>query len=139
MHHQGWDRPRSIFALVDTQELLAHEPTLVGEIGGDPGSSRELPPLTPVEQGSMPGETIADSLARITWPDTIAGAVLVVEIMAETDTAPAEGRMAIGVLRGRRGGICVLRWRDDPLGEVTTSPDLAPELIEALHDTFAHH
>jgi hypothetical protein len=34
------------------------------------------------------------------------------------------------------GGACALRWRHAPDGPVTHSPDLAPELVSALHATF---
>lgn len=136
----GWDAPRKLFALVRTQELLAHEPALVGQIGGDDDDPDAGSEFTPVEQGDMPGETIADALAAIAWPDEVAGCVLVMEIMVENTrengTSVSEGRMAVGVMRGRPGGACALRWRHAPTGPVTYSPDLAPELIAALHATF---
>lgn len=134
VHTSGWDTPRQMFALVRTDELLAHEPGLVGKIAPDAVPTE----YTPVEQGAVPGDTVADALAKIAWPDEVAGCVLVLEIMV--DDAPrqsiAEGRMAVGVLRGAPGGACALRWRHAPDGPVTYSPDLAPELITALHATF---
>lgn len=130
----GWDAPRKIFALVRTDELLAHEPNLIGQIGG---SDTVGDPFTPVEQENLRGENLGESLARMTWPPEVAGCVLVLEIVAETAAAHREGRMAVGVLRDRPGGACALRWRHAPNGPVTRSPDLAPELIEALHGTFA--
>ena len=134
----GWDAPRQLFALVPTAELLAHEPGLIGHVSAARGSAdaASAPEFTPVEQGSLPGETVAAALATIAWPDEIAGAVLVLEIGVEGGDGPAEGRLAVGVMRERPGGMCALRWRHAPEGPVTFSPELAPELIEALHATF---
>lgn len=138
----GWDAPRQLFALVPTAELLAHEPGLIGQIGPDPDAEApesadpDMPEYTPVEQGELPGDTIADALARIAWPNEIDGCVLVVEILVQDGDHLAEGRMAVGVMRGLDGGACALRWRHAPDGPVTYSPDLAPELVAALHATF---
>ena len=137
----GWDAPRQLFALVRTDELLAHEPALIGQIGSDDDDPAASPAeFTPVQQGELPGDSVADALARIAWPDEIAGCVLVLEVMVESSSdrggPPSEGRMAVGVMRGRPGGACALRWRHAPHGPVTYSPDLAPDLIEALHATF---
>jgi hypothetical protein len=95
-----------------------------------------MPQYTPVEQGEIPGDSIADALAKIAWPDEIHGCVLVLEIMVEDGDQFAEGRLAVGVMRGLAGGVCALRWRHAPDGPVTHSPDLAPELVSALHATF---
>lgn len=140
----GWDAPRQLFALVPTAELLAHEPGLIGQIGPDPdagpgapaASEEEIPAYTPVEQGEIPGDSIADALATIAWPDEIDGCVLVLEIMVQNGDRLAEGRLAVGVMRNLAGGACALRWRHAPDGPVTYSPDLAPELVSALHATF---
>jgi hypothetical protein len=139
----GWDGPRQLVALVPTAELLAHEPGLVGQIGPDvqaepaataPGDG--MPAYTPVEQGEIPGDSLADALAKIAWPDEIDGCVLVVEIMVRDGDQLAEGRLAVGVMRGVTGGDCALRWRHAPDGPVTFSPDLAPDLVAALRATF---
>lgn len=128
----GWNQPRQLFALVPTAELLAHEPALVGALGSEDAAG-----LTPVEQGELPGDTVAEALGKIAWPDEIVGAVLVLEIMVDGGGGlPDEGRLAVGVLRNEPGGFCALRWRHAPDGPVTFSPDLAPELIAALHATF---
>ncbi|MBN9610193.1 MAG: hypothetical protein BGO26_02145 [Actinobacteria bacterium 69-20] len=139
----GWNTPRQLFALVRTDELLAHEPGLIGQIGpgdddgdGTGGAGVTPPEYTSIEQGQLPGETVADALATIAWPDEIAGCILVLEIMVDSGDALAEGRMAVGVMRDRAGGACALRWRHAPHGPVTYSPDLAPDLITALHATF---
>lgn len=137
----GWDQPRQLFALVPTAELLAHEPGLLGQLGGDSSAKAavtepEFPALTPVEQGEIPGDSIADALTKIAWPAEIVGCILVLEIMVGGGGEPAEGRLAVGVLRDLSGGACAARWRHAPHGPVTRSADLAPELIEALHATF---
>ncbi len=131
-----WDGTRKIFALVRTTELLAHEPGLVGQIGPADGSGAELAEYTPVEQEELRGESVAEALAKIAWPDAVDGCVLVLEIVSETEQAHHEGRMSVGVLRDQPGGMCALRWRHAPHGPVVRSADLAPELIEALHSTF---
>lgn len=139
----GWDTPRQLFALVPTAELLAHEPGLIGQIGPDPEaeptspSDDAVPAYTPVEQGEIPGDTIAEALSKIAWPDEIDGCVLVLEIMVQDGDHLVEGRLAVGVMRGLAGGSCALRWRHAPAGPVTYSPDLAPDLVAALHATFA--
>lgn len=138
----GWDQQRQLFALVHTEELLAHEPALIGQLGSPAAGNEdtdaiELPLFTPVEQENLPGNTLAETLAKITWPDDISGAILVVEIVAETETQHAEGRLAVGVLRNIAGGQCLLRWRHDPAGPLVHSNDLAPELLQGLQATFA--
>jgi hypothetical protein len=134
----GWDAPRQLFALVPTDELLAHEPGLLSQIGSDDAdpSDPDLPRYTPVEQGEIPGDTVADALAKVAWPDEIHGCVLVLEIMTESGDHLAEGRLAVGVMRDRPAGACALRWRHAPNRPVTYSPDLAPDLVAALHATF---
>lgn len=134
----GWDTPRQLFALVPTDELLAHEPGLLGQIGSDEAGLDDAakPRYTPVEQGEIPGDTVADALAKIAWPSEIHGCVLVLEIMTDSGERLAEGRLAVGVMKGRPGGACALRWRHAPDGPVTYSPDLAPDLVAALHATF---
>lgn len=131
----GWNQQRQLFALVPTAELLAHEPGLVGQIGGD--DPEAVTGFTPVEQGEFPGDTIAEALAKLAWPDEIVGVVLVLEIMVDGgEDHPDEGRLTVGVMRDLSGGMCALRWRHAPTGPVTFSPDLAPDLIAALHATF---
>lgn len=138
----GWDQQRQLFALVPTEELLAHEPALIGQLGPRDDSNEDfaagaLPLFTPVEQENLPGKTLAETLAKVAWPDTISGAILVLEIVAETEEQHAEGRLAVGVLRDFAGGQCLLRWRHDPTGPLVHSNDLAPDLLQALQATFA--
>jgi hypothetical protein len=52
-HHSGtgWDQPAGLYALVDTAELVAHEPALAAMLGLD--ESRERGSLTPIEQEGL--------------------------------------------------------------------------------------
>lgn len=145
----GFSGRRTLFALVPTAELLAHEPGLIGQLGDDRGgadlwSALEAPAsLTPVEQESLPGSDLAEALAKIAWPDEVAGCALALEIIVDAGAQPgsadhtdhAEGRLVVGVLR-EGPPVCVLRWRHAPDGPLTESPDLAPELAAALRATL---
>jgi hypothetical protein len=127
----GWDQAPRLYALVVTAELVAAEPALAAALGlsadGADGG------LTPVEQEDLPYEgSLADSLARIDWPPSVAGCALVMETL----TGDAEGRLTVGVLRsGARAA--VLRWRAyDSDADVLAGPDLAPGLADALAMTL---
>lgn len=151
----GWDRPPRLFALVDTEELLAREPGLAERLA--PGET--LPPghLTPVEQEDLPDHTsLEDLLGGIVWPAEVTGAALVVERvmlppevegeMPESDEAALswaaehpqrqEVRLAVAVLRdGTRD--CALRFRSHDTEEaVLSGPELVPGLAEALAATL---
>lgn len=158
----GWDQPPLLFALVDTEELLRHEPQLAATLGlvaTTPGG------LTPVQQEPLGDAPLDDALAAIEWPDAVLGCALVHEVLVLPPGAEEEApegadlvewaashdrrrevRMAVGVLRdGSRA--CVLRVRADPwLGagdapseadDVVSGPDLAPRLADALLATLA--
>jgi hypothetical protein len=133
----GWDAPRQMFALVRTDDLLAAGPGLADRIGPGTGAPEHAgSELTPIAQDTLPGQSVADALATLTWPDEVTGCVLVLEILAGAGEQQAEARLAAGVLRDRPGGACVLRWRHDPDGPVLRGADLAPGLLAALHGTF---
>lgn len=153
---QGWDRPVSLYALVDTAELVEAEPALATQLGLtpdtiDPGS------LTPVEQESLGDRPLDEALARIEWPPTVLGCALVQEILVLPPTAESarpdgfdevewasrhvdrrEVRLTVAVLRdGSRG--CALRVRPvngAPDTDVAYGEDLAPNLTEALFGTL---
>jgi hypothetical protein len=129
----GWDAPRQMFALVRTSELLSAEPGLARQVTGGSDSNAEF---TPIAQDSLPGDTVAGALATITWPDEVAGCVLVMEILAGAGEDQREARLAAGVLRDQPGGACLLRWRHAPDGPVLRGADLAPGLLAALQGTF---
>lgn len=150
----GWDQPTQLFALVSTAELLAHEPGLADQLDADAAA------LTPVAQGALPEEDLADALAGIGWPDGVHGCALAQEIVVlpseaehevnspdiDSDLARRiaaehpkrkEARIVAAVLRDG-GGACVLRIRGDAgtPDDLIEHPELAPNLIDALHATF---
>lgn len=85
----GWGRPPVMFALVPTVLLAAEEPSLGDQL--DEGAE-----YTPIEQDAFPDDVEGGSpaldefLATTSWPPSVAGCVLVQEIVvlppsAETD------------------------------------------------------
>lgn len=160
----GWDRPARLFALVDTAQLRAQEPSLADRIGLE---ERPAEPqdgsLTPIEQDELPAGTPLDEfLATIAWPDAVAGCALslerlmlppsaessVPEELQREENAAAlakwvaehperqEVRMTVAVLRsGDREAAVRLRHKDSDT-EVLTGRDLVPGLAGALAATF---
>lgn len=144
----GWDQPASMYALVDTAELLQREPQLAELLGIEPGQSG----LTPVEQEPV-DQTVQDLLATILWPPEVAGCAVVLEATtgASTGTTPApddpegpegavensgEARIVAGALRTGEG-FCTIRQRahdEDDL--VLVGADLVPGLLQLLHATL---
>ena len=149
----GWDQPPQLFALVQTEQLLAAEPQLartMGLVAGNPAS------LTPIAQEPLGDGPLDEQLASLMFGAEVLGVVLVHEVLvlppsAESaldeveDPAAAaakhperrEVRMAVGVARGG-GSACVLRLRgsgDEP-DDLVTGPDLAPALAAALLATL---
>jgi hypothetical protein len=146
----GWDRPPMLFALVPTAELATAEPSLAPELGAAE--------FTPIAQEPLPDpDDLERALAQVSWPSTIAGCVLVQEIVVlppsagavlteETAAAQAaehpdrtEARLVAGVHRdGRRA--CLLRIRgtapDGLPWPVLRGAQLAPNLLDGLLLTF---
>ncbi|MFB9907436.1 PPA1309 family protein [Allokutzneria oryzae] len=153
----GWDQPPQLFALVPTADLIEREPGLAERI--DPEAT-----LTPIAQDSLPEDDLGTTLARIVWPDAVAGCVLTQEILMlppeaeadlpdeEADPAAAEkfiaehplrreARLVAGVLRDGENGVCLLRLKSggaEEADELIEHPDLAPNLVDALRSTFQH-
>ncbi|MDR7302914.1 PPA1309 family protein [Haloactinomyces albus] len=153
----GWDQPPRMFALVPTRELLAAEPNLAEQL--DPESV-----FTPIAQDELPAQDLAEALARISWPEQVAGCALVQEIVVlppeAEDELPGDGeaaqaaaaehpdrqeaRLVAGVLR-EGGEACVMRLRNtgedsdtgEDQGELLQDTSLAPNLLHALRETFA--
>jgi hypothetical protein len=135
----GWDQPASVFALVDTTELLQREPQLAALLGieeADPGA------LTPVEQEPA-SETLEELLATILWPPEVAGCAVVLE--ASTDEpdpgpdpgpSPGDARIVAGALRSGEGFCAVRQRAHDEDDLVLTGPDLVPGLLQLLHATL---
>ncbi|MGC7102191.1 PPA1309 family protein [Amycolatopsis lurida] len=155
----GWEQPPQLFALVPTRALLAQQPELAGQLDADAE-------LTPVAQEALPEGDLAEALGRIAWPDLVVGCALAQEIivlppdaedeLAEVGDSDAdrlrqaaadhprrtEARLVAAVLRGGEAS-CVMRLRGiggadgEPVDEIIESPDLAPNLVEALQATLA--
>ena len=150
----GWDQNPRLFALVPTADLLAREPQLrAGMAVADlaPGA------LSAVEQDGMPPTSALEStLARVAWPDEVAGCALAVERVVVPPSAerdlPSDPEAAMAALAAHperedvrilaavtRDGrsVCLLRQRShDRDDRVATGPDLAPGLVHALLATF---
>ncbi|RDI53314.1 PPA1309 family protein [Nocardia mexicana] len=77
---EGWDRPPQLFALVPTVDLVAAEPTLEDQLAD--GAE-----LTPIAQEPLPDDLRSDAmaldefLATTSWPPSVAGCVLVQQIV----------------------------------------------------------
>ena len=66
----GWDQPARLFALVDTADLVRHEPALAAAMGLD--DAAEQGSLTAVEQDGLdPTVALERSLETIAWPDGV--------------------------------------------------------------------
>ena len=148
----GWDQPWRVFALVETAQLLEHEPALAETLGPDTTA-----PWTPVEQDQLPdAATLEELLHQLAWPDAVTGAALVVErVMLPADVEGdlpqdqaeilrvvaehpqrQDVRLAVAVLRAG-GRACALRFRShDDEQSVLSGDDLAPRLADALTATF---
>lgn len=146
----GWDQPPRLFALVPT-DLLRQQPDLAAHLA-------ENGVLTPIAQDELPAGDLETALAGIVWPESVAGCVLVREIVVLPPDAAAalsdapdaaaraaahpertEARLVAGVLRDGPGGACLLRVRPDGDAAPATplrGADLAPGLLIALRATF---
>lgn len=151
----GWDQPATLFALVDTADLVRREPALAAAMGLD--DAAEQGSLTAVEQDGLdPAVALERSLETITWPEDVTGCAAVVErfvlppgadeeIPTDPDRAAAyaaqhpdrqELRMVAGVTRAG-ATYCAMRFRshdDDTL--VVGGADLVPALLELLAATL---
>jgi hypothetical protein len=150
----GWDQPARLYALVPTTDLAAAEPQLAAELGISDGTGERF---TPVEQELDEYSGSLEMLLKgITWPETVAGALAVVERVvlppAAEDAVPddadeassfaaehperEEVRIAVGVLRGGLAH-CVVRLRShDDDNAVIHGPDVVPALVGALRETL---
>ena len=96
----GWDAAPQMFALVRTADLLTAQPELAAALT-DAGT------FTPIAQEVLPAGDLSEALSTISWPDEVAGCVLVQEIVVlpPSAVAPAELPSAGGLLReGNREG-----------------------------------
>ena len=156
-HHadSGWDQPARLYALVDTAELVAHEPALASALGLD--ESRERGSLTPVEQEALSADQeLEELLPSISWPSGVAGCAAVVERLVLPPAAdgqipedPAEAaefarehpdrqevRIVAGVTR-HAASYCAVRLRaHDEDASVMGGADLVPSLLALLRATL---
>jgi hypothetical protein len=157
----GWDQSPTLYALVPTR-MLAADPAaaaVLGDVGaaGDPAGIPEEA-LTPVAQEPLPPGPLDEALARIGWPDEVAGCALCQEIvllppaaeseLADLDVAAAaqrtvdhpdrrEARLVVAVLRsGQSASVLRLRGTADSAEDLLTGADLAPNLVSALAATL---
>ena len=149
----GWDSPARLFALVPTDDLVRREPGLAARLRLDQRTGSGG--LTPVEQEPLPPDRALDQvLARIEWPDAVAGAAAVVERVVLPPAAEAhlgaeeaervaaehpdrdEVRVAAGVLRDGRGH-CVVRLRSADSDDARVEgEDVVPGLVRLLSATL---
>ena len=151
----GWDQPARLYALVDTADLVTHEPALASMLGLDSPSERGS--LTPIEQDALPAERpLEELLGTITWPGSVVGCAAVVERLVlppkadgqlPEDPAAAEefarehpDRQEVRIVAGvtRHGAsYCALRLRShDEDAAVMGGADLVPNLVAALRETL---
>ncbi|MBM6405223.1 hypothetical protein JQN72_13330 [Phycicoccus sp. CSK15P-2] len=150
----GWDQPLRLFALVPTAELVAQEPQLAAGLETHDTAEGAL---SAVEQDDLPeADGVEDLLARIAWPEQVAGCALALERIvvppaAERDlpddpTRALEAvaahadrqdvRLVVAVTRDGTAR-CLLRQRAfDSDDRVALGEDIAPGLVHALRATF---
>lgn len=149
-HAAGWDRPPRLYALVETEQLLAGQPHLSAHLGS------QQPPYTPIEQDALPLGPLDQALAKIMWPAGVAGCALVHEVLVLPPSAEAglvadadaeryarehaerrEVRLAVAVLAdGSTASAVRLRATEEGADDLLFGPDLAPNLAAALLATL---
>ncbi len=150
----GWDQQSRLFALVDTHQLIEHEPALARAMGLDESSAQGS--FTPVEQELDLTRPLEQVLEEIIWPPGVTGCAAVVERLVlppsadghvpdEADAAAAyaadhpdrhEVRIVAGATRAG-ATYCALRLRaHDDDQSVVGGPDLVPGLLERLRTTL---
>ena len=156
----GWDQPPQLFALVPTAALLDEQPELAGQLD----RSSPLTPVAQeaLPQGDLAEALHGIAWPEIVTGCALAQEIIVLPPGAESelpDHAEADGdrlrqaaadhpqrteaRLVAAVLRDGEGA-CVMRLRgistaeetDEPVDEIIESPDLAPNLLEALKRTL---
>lgn len=151
----GWDQPARLYALVDTAEIVDHEPQLAAALGLDEPAERGS--LTPVEQDELnPDQSLEELLPSIQWPAAVVGCAAVVERVvlppdadeqipedpeeaaqfAQDHPDRAEVRIVAGVTR-HGASYCAIRSREhDDDNEVMGGADLVPALLTLLRGTL---
>lgn len=157
VRHSGWDQPARLFALVETDIIVSSDPALAERLGLR-GTADGAPEgaLTSIEQDDFhAGEDLAETLAKIAWPVSVAGCALVVErsflpSSAEDDVpddpvAAADFvarhperddiRVVAGAMRSPACQHALVRLRTSQ--DLLVGEQLAPALTEALAQTLA--
>lgn len=157
----GWDQPAQLFALVPTVDLLDAEPGLAARLEADEGltpvAQADVPGDLPAALAGicwpaavagcalaqeivvLPPEAEAELDAAVAGPGAHAeadvGAIAVRTAQRHPDRRDA--RLVVAVLRDGEHR-CVLRVRatDDAPDELIEHPDLAPNMVDALHRTL---
>ena len=151
----GWDQPARLYALVETAQLVEHEPALAAAMGLDDSAAQGS--LTPVEQDQLsPERPLEQVLESIVWPPGVTGCAAVVERLvlppdvdeqipedpeqAEEFARDHPDRQEVRIVAGvtRAGATyCALRLRahDDDLS-VVGGTDLVPGLLQLLAATL---
>lgn len=148
----GWDQPARLFALVDTEQLLADEPGFASALGIEAGAEG----LTAIEQEELPEADLEETLVAIEWPEEVHGCAVIVERFvlppAAEDAVPDDPAAArefaaahpdhqevriVAAATRRSTTYCALRVRshDDDLS-VIAGPAVVPTLLELLLSTF---
>ncbi|MEU4252814.1 PPA1309 family protein [Amycolatopsis sp. NPDC026612] len=156
----GWDQPPQLFALVPTAALLDEQPELAGQLDRanplTPVAQEALPEGDLAEalaRIAWPDLVVGCALAQeiiVLPPGSESELPDVAEADAESLRRAAanhpqrtEARLVAAVLREGEGA-CVMRLRgigtaegtDETMDEIVESPDLAPNLVEALKATL---
>ena len=136
-------------ALVETAELVAREPQLAASLATRNANSIEQEEL-------VPGQSLEEQLAAITWPETVHGCAALVErfgAAAALERAARRRRLGGGVRLGaprpaggadrRRGDahrrvvLCPRpRRAHDEDTSVVTGAELVPELVDLVRATL---
>lgn len=151
----GWDQPGRLYALVETAQIVRHEPDLAASMGLADASADGS--LTPVEQDQLdPSRPLERVLEQIAWPDDVSGCAAVVERLVlppgsdgELPEDPSEAekfarehpdRQEVRIVAGatRAGATyCALRLRaHDDDQSVVGGSNLVPALLELLCTTL---
>ena len=110
--HDGWRQPPRLF-------------TLIADGAGG---------VSAVEQPwDSTGQDVLADLARIRWPEDVAGAALSVQRVLEPDH---DVRLTCGAMRDQRVATAVRYRSHDTEADVASGPGIAPRLERALWDTL---
>jgi hypothetical protein len=157
----GWNQPPQLFALVPTAALLDEQPELAGQLD----RANPLTPVAQdsLPDGDLAEALSGIAWPEIVTGCALAQEIIVLPPGAESELPDVpdedrlrlaaadhpqrtEARLVAAILRDGEGA-CVMRLRglgtepepaldDEPVDEIIESPDLAPNLLEALKRTL---